>query len=522
MLSKLKALVSGEGAGGRRLAEFKRQGDQYLAQERYDEAAQAYGQALALNPDHVESCVGLGFALSELGQHAQAEAVLRRALARAPDNADVHYILGTLARARGDAPAAILHYRQALTHQPTLEFAYRQLFELYGETGQSEAAKVLLEQGIQVLPRAADFHINLGLLQLRANDYAAALAAFRAAAALQPTAPTVQLGLARAYAGLGRLEESITCYRAELARQPDQFEALVGLGGVLERAGRMLEALACYEQAAQQQPLATLPHQLRGNALLALGNKAAALAAYREVLRLQPADPIAHLVAALSGELTERAPSGYVQRLFDEYAEHFDASLVGELRYDVPRKLEALLRERAAEPVVPGRVLDLGCGTGLSGLAFASYASELIGVDLSDKMLAKARERQIYTRLERADLLDWLRAEPAVAYDMVLATDVLIYLGRLDEVFEHIGRVLRPGGRCAFSLEALSADDPSTDYRLNPNGRYAHATAYVERLLARAGLSVVASTGTVLRMDQGSEVRGSLWVCRCGTAAEPC
>ena len=57
---------------------------------------------------------------------------------------------------------------------------------------------------------------------------------------------------------------------------------------------------------------------------------------------------------------------------------------------------------------MPGRdklaILDLGCGTGLAGLAFQPLAARLDGVDLSPAMIEKARARGIYDHLDVADL----------------------------------------------------------------------------------------------------------------------
>jgi predicted TPR repeat methyltransferase len=106
-----------------------------------------------------------------------------------------------------------------------------------------------------------------------------------------------------------------------------------------------------------------------------------------------PESPVKHLIAALSGGDSERAPSEYVQQLFDQYAQKFDSHLVEVLSYSVPDKLAELLRPHAESSRAKWAMLDLGCGTGLSGAAIAPYARELVGVDLSSKMLEKARER---------------------------------------------------------------------------------------------------------------------------------
>ena len=50
-----------------------------------------------------------------------------------------------------------------------------------------------------------------------------------------------------------------------------------------------------------------------------------------------------------------------------------------------------------------GRVLDLGCGTGLAGEALRRRAAWLEGVDLSSGMIDQARRKGLYDRLEVAE-----------------------------------------------------------------------------------------------------------------------
>ena len=94
--------------------------------------------------------------------------------------------------------------------------------------------------------------------------------------------------------------------------------------------------------------------------------------------------------------------------------------------------LEGVLGERGGL-----RVLDLGCGTGLSGLNLKPWAAHLTGVDLSPEMAEKARARAIYDRLEVAELTGWL-AQNQDYYDLIVACDTLIYFGDLEAVMKAV------------------------------------------------------------------------------------
>jgi len=118
------------------------------------------------------------------------------------------------------------------------------------------------------------------------------------------------------------------------------------------------------------------------------------------------------------------------------------------------------------------------------------------------------------------DLLAMMQGEAASTYDVVIAADVFVYLGKLDELVDQARRLLRPGGLFAFSVESLEAlaDDAAAlpdlgDYRLNVTGRYAHSIAYLARLAGHSGFVVLSTTNTESRLDKGKPVQGylALW-----------
>jgi len=216
------------------------------------------------------------------------------------------------------------------------------------------------------------------------------------------------------------------------------------------------------------------------------------------------------MVAALTGASAEQAPVAYVKNVFDTYADTFDTHLEQVLGYRTPQLLVALAAGAAA-PENGWDVLDLGCGTGLAGAAIVHFARQLVGVDVSGKMLQKAAQRGVYTRLVQGELLSALAGEVSASYDVILAADVFVYFGRLENVFMHVKRLLRAGGRFAFSVEALDTDD--VDFRLNPSARFAHSRRYVERLAADAGLVLAATQPAQLRLEHGEPVNGLLVLC---------
>jgi predicted TPR repeat methyltransferase len=208
----------------------------------------------------------------------------------------------------------------------------------------------------------------------------------------------------------------------------------------------------------------------------------------------------------------DRCPASYVVGLYSTFAERFDDLLVDKLGYKTPQLLRQLVdRSLAANRFQRG--LDLGCGTGLSGMAFRDIVvGELTGVDLSPEMIAKAEKRQCYEALEVDDVTTFLSSKDASSLDLIFACDVFVYLGDLEDVFAQVHKVLRTGGVFCFSSELLDPELTEDDYLLHECARFAHSRPYIERL-AKSFL-VLDMKVRALRKNQGEDVMGLLTVLR--------
>src|SRR5262249_38928289 len=161
------------------------------------------------------------------------------------------------------------------------------------------------------------------------------------------------------------------------------------------------------------------------------------------------------------GPAKAMSPSHW-RAVFDQYAPRFDSALVEGLAYRGPQRLlEAVGRVRAPLPDAAfDTMLDLGCGTGLAGAAFRTQVRHLTGVDLSPGIVAQARAKGIYDRLETGELVEFLDAERAARrrYDLVIAADVFVYLFDLAPVVRAVAHALSPGGLFAFTVETHGGD----------------------------------------------------------------
>ena len=256
---------------------------------------------------------------------------------------------------------------------------------------------------------------------------------------------------------------------------PDFASAWFTLGGIREELGEHEAAIAAFQKA---QDCDAGDRHGAGLRLMRLG-----------------AAPLAGMSQA------------YVQTLFDQYAPRFESSLVGDLDYRGPELLfRAVLKVRSAErkPAFFKRAIDLGCGTGLAASAFAREVDHFIGIDLSPRMIERARATGLYAELDVADMLQGLVVQPAASANLILAADAMVYVADIAPVLEEARRVLVAGGLVAFTTETHDGDGVIIGDGL----RYAHAAAHVRAAVQSAGLKLSLLEDRSARNEDNTPVPG--------------
>ena len=270
------------------------------------------------------------------------------------------------------------------------------------------------------------------------------------------------------------------------------------------QAGAWREAAEMYQQAIDLAPRWIAAWMGLAGASDALGDTAAAVIAYRQVLVLDPADlhgAALHLAVLDPGVVPPFASVAYVGALFDAYASRFEGHLTGPLIYSGPADLVAALAEVGLRHF--GHAIDLGCGTGLGGVALRPLTDALTGVDLSPNMVAAAHSKAIYDRLAVGDICGFLGDEPEASADLVLAADVFVYVGDLAAILTQAARVLRPGGTMAFTAQRCAEG-----IAVGPDMRFAHALGYVDTVLKACGFAPLILRAKSARRENDRDVPG--------------
>lgn len=434
-----------------------------------------------------------------------AETHAKRFQQARPNAAESYLLLGNVELMRGNAVEALTWYQRAYEHEQSgavceviaLAYSeqkahdialgwYEKALELdkknprfYVQVAQSrlerdqiEPARDLLLQALNLQPEHVAANMTMANLCIHEGDYAKALPYVKLAAEKSHYAKMPVGSFVLVLRHFGKFAEAETCLRRALEKIPEDpflMESLVAV--LLHDENKKQETLALMDKVLAQQP---------GNATML------------------------HTKSALLGQTTAQAPDAYVASLFDFYADRFDEHLTSLLKYETPQQLARVLDAVKPSGSPKWRLLDLGCGTGLGAQAVETFTQARVGVDLSSKMVAKAQSKGIYDELYVAEVVSYLQQETR-QFELILAADVLVYVGALEPLFAAASKCCAAGGYFALSIE--NGDD-AAPFVLRSSGRYAHAASYVQTLAEQSGFRVMNMQPGTLRTEGNQPMSG--------------
>ncbi len=353
----------------------------------------------------------------------------------------------------------------------------------------------------------ADARTNLGVIALKRNQNQQAITYFSEALGFDETHENARNNLAATFIHHNRFENARTHYTILLKDYPDNPEYLYNAGVAEMALGHLKEARTHFESVLKQ-------NDKHGASLTNLASIASRLNQIPDAInyleRAKLANPNDASNAFMLDALTENAPTReasnqYTQNLFDNYALHYEKHMLQALNYSAPQHISKCLHQRIPNsplttperPLAVERALDLGCGTGLSGIVLRELSAHLTGVDLSPKMLFEAEQKTIYDELFEADILSFLK-QTTTSYSLIVAADVLPYFGELDTLFQQIQNTLIPQGLFLFTTEISN----KTDWVLQKTARFAHHPDYIIKLAKQYGFHILEQTSFVARKQQ--------------------
>lgn len=152
------------------------------------------------------------------------------------------------------------------------------------------------------------------------------------------------------------------------------------------------------------------------------------------------------------------ADAEQTRSLYDEWAASYDEELRA-AGYASPVRTAAAMAEAVADRRAP--LLDLGCGSGLSGEAFRAAGFAVIdGTDFSAEMLAVAEAKGVYRKLTKGDLNAPIPAKPG-DYANATAVGVFSPTHAPAAMIDDVVALLPPGGCFGFSLNDHALAEPA-------------------------------------------------------------
>jgi len=293
-------------------------------------AERSYREALRLDPYYVYPRRRLLRLALEEEDYPLAELQVALLLDQEGDDPENQLLAGLVATRAGDWPDARVHYRHALdlTGGDYPE-AWFNLGLLEKRAGNLDAAIAAYEAALEVRPDYQAARNNLAVALEAAGRFEEAEALWRLLVELDPTYTGAWQNLADLLRRQDRHEEAITCYRQVLAAEPENGKAALNLGVTYARAGEYPRAIATYRTLLAREPRNVTAWYDLGLALKAIDDPAAARealqtavaldedhrSAKRSLASLESGEGRLEVATALYEDLLDRDPADTAVRL---------------------------------------------------------------------------------------------------------------------------------------------------------------------------------------------------------------
>ncbi|MDB6096291.1 MAG: tetratricopeptide repeat protein [Francisellaceae bacterium] len=436
-----------------------------------------------------------------------------QALISDPFDSIVHNYLGNTYKYLKQFNKAYKHYQESLRLNPNSEITYNNLANLFFVQADMKPAIFYYEKALNLNPDFLEAHLNLANANSKLDNFEKALTHYEMVLKQAPRHYNANFHAGLIYFNYKSYDKSISCLEKchEIAPTESVFYYLANAYlelGALEKSQHYFEnLLELNNQHAEAHHNLAIIHLRNSNSTKALHH-------FKLALTLNPSNQIAdHMLNALQGNTAHSPPTQHIKALFDQYAEYYDEHLKLTLNYQVPTLLRNALGQCLSKAYSIGTVVDLGCGTGISGLYCRDLAYYLFGVDISPKMLEKAKRLGAYDKLVEKDVIEFLEENEKNYFDIILAADLLSYMADLNNLFELIAKVLKPNAYFAFTVEALIKNPLVYEsFKLLSSGRFCHSREYLHKLCQQYHFTVLKEDEVMLRLQENKPLMGYLFV----------
>lgn len=471
-----------------------------------NEAQKIYEALLAEDPKHPDVLHALAVLLAQKNRYEPATKIAEQALQYDTNNATIINTLANLYLRQANYEKAKQYFELCLQYNSKHKSALGYLGQISLQQRHYQQAISYFKQRLVFDSQHANSHHDLGLAYLETKQYLRAKPHFEKAIALGCNDCERYYHYGICLLQCGDYKAALQAFMQQLECQPS-IETDYNIAVLLMYEGRSNDAINYFDRVLTQNPKHIDSHINLGVMYLNSQQTRQAISHYQTALTLAPErEDIQHILAALQHQNTSStAPQRFVSELFDQYAAYYDIHLNRQLKYQVPNEINKLLLNAINTDTHHWDVLDLGCGTGLVAEALQLSYHNIDGIDASQNMLDVAKHKNHYHELIHGMIPQAL--DQVSQYQLVIAADVFTYIGKLDQVIDHISRHSNEKGYLCFSVEQHHQDQ---DFLLQETIRYAHNRKYINALASKYGFNILEQRSIILREQNQQTVEGLL------------
>lgn len=218
-------------------AQLVEEGNRYAWEKQYDQAVDAYRQAIKLDPALAAAYHGLGKVYVNMGRSADALVPMQTAVRLAPNDSSAHLTLGITLENLRRFDEAFAEINEAKRLNPRDASVHNHLGNLFMNQGRAAEALVAYHEALRLNPAHVGYQYNIGLALMRLGKFPEALAPLQETLRVEPKHREARYLLADAYGKLGRYEEAIDSWTRFLELVPDLPEALTKRAWIYLYAG---------------------------------------------------------------------------------------------------------------------------------------------------------------------------------------------------------------------------------------------------------------------------------------------
>jgi tetratricopeptide (TPR) repeat protein len=306
--------------------------EELFEQRKWSEALEELRAAVSINPYNSVWLYNMGLTLDEMERYDEAIQAYTDALAIDGDEVEMLCRLGEDQFRTSRFEPALRTFERVEQLEPSRESCYCDRISIYCELGEHEKAEEMFYLARLYKEHCPRCYYNIGCSLAARSMYDKAIHCGRQSLELEEDNPQAHVRIAEALWSKKQLEEARRHYLSAMRQDPGNVEILLDLGDLLVELGQTREADEKYRRAIELVPEDPAGHFCHGKWLVDYGSAREAAACFRRALQLDPTWPEAHLQL---GRLYAR-------------------------RGDKARALRQLRAEWRLNPDVPGALMDLG------------------------------------------------------------------------------------------------------------------------------------------------------------------